>query len=327
MVQGNKFHNVGYFCWLAAILILSISLLLPGGCKREESAPTPARVAAAKTPVVYTTFYPTTYFAERIGRDQIQVVNPCPLDADPAFWMPDEKTIEAYQKADLIVINGASFEKWLGKVTLPESRIVDTSAPFADEFIVIEETVTHSHGPAGAHSHAGVDGHTWLDPINARTQANEIRKSFIKRFPDHKEIFEQGYAELAKGMDALDARLAALTAKIGDQVLLCSHPAYNYVGRRYGWHLKNFHLNPEAMPDKETLDKIKACLENQPAKYMLWEAKPTEEIAAKFRESLGLENIVFSPCEALDPTELEAGEDFLTVMSDNVDRLDKALGD
>ena len=326
MLQENRFHSASYFRGLVAVLVLSASLLLAGGCKREESTATAAKKATAKTPMVYTTFYPTTYFAERIGQDKIKVVNPCPPDADPAFWMPDEKTIEAYQNADLIVVNGASFEKWLGKVTLPESRIVDTTSPFAGEFIVIEDAVTHSHGPAGTHAHAGVDGHTWLDPINAKTQTAQIMEVLVKRFPDHKETFEQGYAELTKDLDALDARLKALTAKIGDQVLLCSHPAYNYVGRRYGWHLKNFHLDPEAMPDEETFNKIKAFLKDQPAKYMLWEAKPTEEIAAKFHESLGLESIVFSPCEALDTTELEAGEDFLTVMNDNVDRLDNALG-
>lgn len=318
---------------LTALACAAVFLAAVTGCERKEpgqpttEAPRAATTAVDKSPVVYTTFYPTTYFTQRIGGDAVKVVCPCPVDADPAFWTPDDQTIAAYQQADLIVINGASFEKGLAKVTLPESRIVDTAKPLADEFIVLEETVTHTHGPQGEHSHEGIDGHTWLDPINARIQAGEIRNALVERFPDHAQAFEQGYASLVTDLDALDARLKALAPKLSDQVLLCSHPAYNYVGRRYAWNLKTYHLEPEAMPDHESFAEIKNDLAQQPAKYMLWESQPTEEIADRMSTELGLECIVFSPCEALDSEQLEAGEDFLTVMNENVHRLEQALTD
>jgi zinc transport system substrate-binding protein len=72
----------------------------------------------------------------------------------------DDQTVAAFQQANLIVVNGASFEKGLAKVTLAESRVVDTAKPLADELIVLTETVTHTHGPQGKHSHEGIDGHT-----------------------------------------------------------------------------------------------------------------------------------------------------------------------
>ncbi len=318
---------------LAALVCAGVILAAVGGCERKESgqpaAGTPggaARTAGQKL-VVYTTFYPTTYFTQRIAGDAVQVVCPCPVDADPAFWRPDDQTVAAYQQADLIVVNGASFEKGLAKVTLPESRIVDTAKPLADELIVLKEAVTHTHGPQGKHSHEGIDGHTWLDPINARIQAGEIRNALVARLPDRAEALEQGYAALVKDLDALDARLKALAPKLGDQVLLCSHPAYNYVGRRYAWNLKTYHLDPETMPDDETFAEINSYLAEQPAKYMLWESQPTEEIADRMSTELGVESIVYSPCEGLDSEQLAAGKDFLTVMNGNVQRLEEALGD
>ena len=319
--------------YLAVLVCAGAILVTVGGCERKESgqpaAGTPGEAAktAAQPLVVYTTFYPTTYLTQRIGGDAVKVVCPCPVDADPAFWMPDEQTVAAYQQADLIVVNGASFEKGLAKVTLPESRIVDTAKPLADELIVLEKTVTHTHGPQGEHSHEGIDGHTWLDPINARIQAGEIRNALVARLPDRAQAFEQGYAGLVEDLEALDARLKGLAGKLGDQVLLCSHPAYNYVGRRYAWNLKAYHLDPETMPDDETFAEINSYLAEQPAKYMLWESQPTEEIADRMSKELGLESIVFSPCEALDSAQLEAGEDFLTVMNGNVQRLEEALRD
>jgi zinc transport system substrate-binding protein len=105
---------------------------------------------------VYTVNYPLAYFAERIVGDLAEVTFPPPPDVDPAFWMPDPKTIAAYQGADLILLNGADYAKWMSKVSLPLSRLVDTSRGFEDQYIQQANLSTHSHGPGGEHTHGGV---------------------------------------------------------------------------------------------------------------------------------------------------------------------------
>ena len=327
-------NKARWSCWLLARLAAAGMIMAAvTGCERKESgratatAPSPVAKTASEPLVIYTTFYPTTYFTQRIAGDAVKIVCPFPADADPAFWMPDDETIAAFQDADLIIVNGASFEKGLAKVTLPESRIVETAKPLADELIVLKDAITHTHGPQGKHSHEGIDGHTWLDPINSKIQAGEIKNALVKRLPERAEQFEQGYAGLAADLDALDARLKVLAGKLGDQLLLCSHPAYNYIGRRYAWNLKTYHLDPEEMPTDETLAEIKGFLAEHPAKLMLWEAEPTDEIAKRMSQELGLKSVVLSPCETLDAQRLAAGDDFLTVMNGNVQRLDAALGD
>ena len=73
---------------------------------------------------VYVVNYPLKYFAERIAGDHARVVFPAPAEGDPAYWMPDAKTIGAYQQADLVLLNGANYAKWVKKVSLPRSRMV-----------------------------------------------------------------------------------------------------------------------------------------------------------------------------------------------------------
>ena len=51
---------------------------------------------------VYAVNYPLKYFTERIAGEHAKVVFPAPAEGDPAYWMPDAKTIAGYQKADLI---------------------------------------------------------------------------------------------------------------------------------------------------------------------------------------------------------------------------------
>ena len=45
------------------------------------------------------------------GGDRIEVSYPGPAGEDPAYWSPDAETIASYQKADLILLNGASYAK------------------------------------------------------------------------------------------------------------------------------------------------------------------------------------------------------------------------
>ena len=82
--------------------------------------------------------YPLQYFAERIGGEHVQAVCPAPADEDPAYWKPDGDMVAAFQQADLILMNGADYAKWVPKVTLSENRMVNTSASFADGYITIE---------------------------------------------------------------------------------------------------------------------------------------------------------------------------------------------
>ena len=301
--------------WMNQMGVIALAVVAAGvGCQKQNAQ----EPKQSGKPVVYTTFYPTQYFAERIGGDLIDVVCPVPADEDAIFWMPDAKNIAAYQKADLIVINGAMFAKWVQKASLPESRVVNTANPFADRFINFEHATVHSHGKKGKHAHKGMDGHTWVDPINAKIQADEIKKALIKEYPDHKAAFKKGYSELAHDLDMLNEQLKAYQAAYKNQPILASHPAYNYIAKRYGWNIANLNLDPEAMPSDETFEAIKATLKMHPATYLIWEAYPTPAIADRIEKELGLISVEFSPCELLSEEDLSNGVNYLNVMQDNL---------
>lgn len=286
----------------------------------------PAAFAADDKPEVHTTFYPTAYFTQRIAGDAVEVVNPVPDDADAIFWQPSREDLLAYQEADLIVLNGAGFAKWVENATLPQDRVVDTAKPFEDAFIRYEDAVTHSHGDSGEHSHEGLDGHTWLDPVNAKAQAGVIRDALVERFPEHADAFEAGYAALARDLDELDTTLRRYVEEgNGDAPMLMSHPAYNYIARRYGWNIENLDLDPGEMPSDEQFAEIARTKEEHPASYMIWEGEPLPEIERRLEDELGLESITFSPVELLSPEQKAAGLDYMDVMRANVQAMEEVF--
>ena len=270
-------------------------------------------------PTVYVVNYPLRYFAERIGGEQVSVVFPAPADEDPAFWKPDIETIAAFQAADLILINGAGYAKWLKTVSLPKSRMIDTSRRFKADYIEVQDTGTHTHGPTGEHAHAGTALTTWLDFRQAAQQARAVMEGLSRLLPDHQDDFEQRYTGLEQDLLALDERLAAIAAGQHAQPLLASHPVYQYLARRYGLNLQSVLWEPDVMPDAEQWEALQSILQGHAAAWMLWEGDPLPDSVAKL-EALGVKSLVFDPCGNTP----EQG-DFLSVMQQNVARLQQAF--
>lgn len=313
VIHVSIFSRISYLALLAA-LVFAIAAT---SCDSRDGGP---QAPSDKTPVVYTTFYPTQYFSSRITGDLARVVCPVPPDADALFWKPDAETIAAMQDADLIVLNGANLEKWLDTVTLPTERMVDTTHSFHEEFIELE-AITHSHGPEGEHTHEGTDSHTWLDPINALAQAKSIHAALVKRLPHHRSSFDSNFSALTKDLHDLDGLFKALGKP--PSTLLASHPAYNYVARRYGWPVINFDLDPETLPDEKALEDVAKVADAEKARYLFWESAPIPAVAQAF-EVMGLTNIEFSPVELHDPA-TSSSKDYLDLMRENLQRLTPAF--
>lgn len=300
---------------IVALLLMAVLALVPLGCGRTESG---SPVGEANT--VLTTFYPTEYFASRISGGLVPVECPLPEGEDPASWQPSAATLDRYQRAALVVINGASFEEWTSLASLPFSRTCDSTAGFAADFIAYE-SVKHRHGAEGEHSHEGTDGHTWLDPVNCRMQAAAILLAMSRRWPEHERAFRDNSEQLFADLDRLDERLRAIS-QAGRVRVVASHPAYNYLARRYGWNLDNIDLPPEGPVSEETLGLLKSA--DLVGAILLFESEPEVSVVGAVKDA-GMKHAVFSPCESLDAGARAKGATFLTVMNENIDRLAAAL--
>ena len=267
---------------------------------------------------VYTVNYPLKYFAERIGGTQVKVTFPVPANEDPAFWNPSAETVLAFQQADLILLNGAGYAKWLNKASLPFSPQVDTSSAFRTKYLSMKETMVHAHGSGGKHSHTGTAFTTWLDTRLAILQANDIMQAFVRKRPALKQIFQTNYQRLEKDLQVLDQSLVHLTAA-ESPLLLGSHPVYQYLAQGYGLNMKSVHWEPDQIPSEEQWAKLLLILKQHPAKWMLWEAEPLPAVVAKLK-AVGVSSLVFNPCGNVP----EQG-DYLSVMSKNIENLKQAF--
>ncbi len=312
-------------------LILSLILLLGSviglsSCQ-TETPQSPSDSSSLETqinnnqPIIYVTNYPLKYFAQRIGGDEIQVKFPIPSDIDPAYWQPEAKEVSQLQEGDLILLNGATYEKWINTVSLPSSKLVDTSSQFQDQYIENQSSVTHSHGLEGEHSHGEIAFTTWLNLQFAVKQAQTIRDALIEIKPDQAEIFNNNYQALEKDLLTLDQQIETIVKTQPEQKFIASHPVYDYLKQRYNIPLESVHFEPETVPTEVQWQELDTMLKTHPTQWMIWEAQPNPETVAKLKEK-GINSLVFTPT-ANTPDQ----GDFLDIMAQNITNLKLAYSD
>ena len=296
---------------LQSALVVTIAVVLAacgGGPAADQ--PTESSETVEKL-VIYTVDYPLAYFAERIGNDLVEVHFPAPADEDPAFWSPDANTIAAFQAADLIVLNGAGYAKWVDRAALPSSKLVNTSDGFADRLLPLQGVVTHSHGPEGDHEHVGYAFTTWLDPELATLQAQTIAAAIALERPEQESEIQRRMEDLRGDLLDIDSRLQIAAEDLGEEPLMFSHPVYQYLINRYGLNGVEVHWEPDQTPDGHAWGHLEELLNSHAAKWMVWEGEPLEATVGGLAER-GIGSIVFDPCG----NRPEEG-DYLSVMAAN----------
>ena len=225
---------------------------------------------------------------------------------DPAYWSPDAETVAAYQGADLILLNGAGYARWVQRASLPRARLVDTSASFRDRLIALAPRPPTPTAPK-----ASTPMGTWPSPPGSTPRWPSCRPApiadaFAEARPEHAAAFRAGLAALETALGELDARLAEAARAIGETPLLFSHPVYQYFARRYGLNARALHWEPDEPPDERAWRALEELLAEHPARWMIWEATPAEATVRRL-EALGVRSIVYSPCANAPDRETSLG--------------------
>lgn len=264
---------------------------------------------------VFAVNYPLLYFTERIGGEYIELIYPIPNNIDPAYWEPSGADLEKIQEVDLIIDNGAGYAKWIEKVSLPNSKIVNTSKSFEDQYIQVDVNATHSHGSDGEHVHYGYAFTTWLNFQMAALQAEAIMKTLIEKQPQHEELFTSNFISLQSDLLSLDDQMAVAAEKISGNTVFVSHPVYQYLGQAYGLKIVSEHWEPGENPNEDQWIEFIQRLKDNPANLMLWEGAANESVKLKLSE-LKVSSVVFNPC-----ANMPSDGDFINVMKGNIQNL------
>jgi zinc transport system substrate-binding protein len=149
-----------------------------------------------------------------------------------------------------------SLPKRVQVVTLQDTPALEllprrTGATFEDE-----HDDDHDHG----HKHADdpIDGHAWLDPVNAKLMADRIAEVLSAKEPAKASVYRANAEALKTKLDELNAEIARDVAPLADRPFVVFHDALQYFERRYGLKaVGSIAMSPEVAPSAKRLSTLR----------------------------------------------------------------------
>lgn len=183
--------------------------------------------AQNERPLVLATASIFADMAENIAGDEVDIKTIVPIGGDPHIYEPTPADAKLISKADLILKNALTFEGWI-------EDLIESAG--GDANVV---TLTEGIQPIGYKN--STDPHAWMDASNGLIYIENIKNALVELLPEKREIFEFNYGVYRKQLEDLDTYIFEQVAKIPEakRVLVTSHDAFRYFGKRYGVQLES----------------------------------------------------------------------------------------
>ena len=326
---------------LAAGLAAAGGALLAGCAGSGPAAPAGSDAGSDTGIKVVASFYVMGDFAKKVGGDLVSVTDLVPAGTEPHDWEPSPRDIEDLKAADLFVYNGAGMEHWVEDVVsdLDTAKVVEASKGI--ELLVGEHDHDHDHDDHDHdhddhdhddhdhhdHDHDGHDPHVWLAPANAKMELAAIRDGLAAVDPEHTEQFDAAYEEHARAFDELDQEFRTALEPLPNKTIVVSHAAFGYLCDAYGLTQRAITgIDAEGEPDARTMAEIIDLVKESGIKTIFTEELVSPKVAQAIADATGASCQVLNPIEGLTQEQESAGEDYLSLMRQNLKALVAALG-
>jgi zinc transport system substrate-binding protein len=267
---------------------------------------------------VVASFYPLAEAAQQVGGDLISVENLTPPGVEPHDLELAPDDIEAIATADVIVYLGGGFQ--------PAVEDAVSQAEDAVTVDALKAVDTNEAPPSEAEEGLTVDPHVWLDPARYEEVVRTVVDALSESDPANESTYDaNAHAYIAK-IAALDDDFRAGLADCQRTTIVTSHEAFAYLAESYGLtEVGITGLSPEAEPSARRLAELKDLVEKEGITTIFAEELVSPKVAETLADEAGITVEVLDPLESLTDEQVAAGEDYVSVMRENLAILRGAL--
>lgn len=270
---------------------------------------------------VISSFYPLYEFAQKIGKDKVDVLLLVPEGVEPHDWEPTIQDVQKIQNSDLIIINGIGFENWVDKLEIMnyQGNILDTSQGIRDEYKIFEHNSENKNLNQESGYEKG-DPHIWLNPVFAKIQVQSIADEFSKLDPENQNFYQKNSQDYISKLDELDKKIRNDLSNCNHD-FIAFHDAFSYFAEEY--NLKQHTIiptnDPHSEPTGKTLEDVIITAKKLNLKIIFTEDTANPKISNVIANEIGGKILVLSPIE------ISGDEDYISKMNENLENLKEAL--
>jgi zinc transport system substrate-binding protein len=272
----------------------------------------------AGTTSVVASFYPLAEAARQVGGDLISVENLTPPGVEPHDLELGPDNIESIATADVTVYLGGGFQP-----------AVEDAVSQAEDGVSVDalEAVDTIEAPPGeVEQGLTVDPHVWLDPGRYEEVVRTVAGALSEVDPANEPTYDTNAEAYVAKIADLDKDFRAGLANCERTTIVTSHEAFAYLAESYGLaEVGITGLSPEAEPSAERLAELKDLVEQEGTTTIFAEELVSPKVAETLADEAGITVEVLDPLESLTDDQVSAGEDYISVMRENLDILRGAL--
>ncbi|WP_166848789.1 metal ABC transporter substrate-binding protein [Isoptericola sp. BMS4] len=315
---------------LAALPLLALPAVL-ASCSTEDGGG-----SGGDGLQVLASFYPLQYVAQQVGGDLVTVDNLTPPAAEPHDLELSPAQVREIGTSDLVLYS-SGFQNAVDEAVETQSpeRVIDTSDvvtleehPGTEQEHAGEDEHAEDEGADDGHDHASaLDPHFWLDPTRLTPVAHAVAASLGDADPEHAAAYAQNAEALEKRLTDLDGEYSDALAQCDSRTLVTSHEAFGYLAERYDLQqIGIVGLDPETEPSPARLREVGGIVEENDVTTIFTETLTSPKVAETLADDLGVGTAVLNPLEGLSEDQTAAGDDYVSVMEENLAALTEGLG-
>lgn len=287
------------------ILILIMTLTLLSGCKLNIDTD------SMKDIKVYTTIYPIRYLIDSLYGTNSTIYSIYPSGVEPKEFQISDKKLEEYSQADLFVFNSLDKERDYAVKMINKNKklkIIDVSMGMTYDNDVAE---------------------LWLNPYNYLMMAQNTKNGLLEYISNPYLITNDEGTGVEDKYEALKYDLSRLDADIKETISLSSYDTIVVDNDVFNF-LSKYNLNVISLEEDDKLtdikiNEVKKLINEGKIKYIYSSKTETNNTCKKLIEDYGVELVTFNTMETVDGGITNSNENYVTVMNNNLELLNKEL--
>lgn len=271
-------------------------------------------------PIFYTSIYPLAFVVEQLTENFATTKTIFPPGADAHTYEPTIKDILAIADGKAFIYLGKGMEGSANKIS---SALEGTDVAlieigqYNELFLEVDDDGNHAHGD--------YDPHIWFDPERMVVLSEIVKDELSEWFPEHKENIIQNHNKLATQFAELDEQFVLRLQHKENPRIIVSHAAYQYWEHKY--NIKQIPISGVSStdePSQKALAHLVELAQNYDIEYVLFEKATSNRLASIVQKEIGAKSLYLHNLETLLPEDIEQGNDYFSIMLENLNTLDKA---
>ncbi len=272
---------------------------------------------------VVATMFPQYDFARNIAGDNANVELLLDFGTDAHSYEPTPLDIMKIASADLFIYTGDEMEIW-AKTLLESDDIKEAIERGTLRVLDLSKSVTLIPMHDRDHGHGEYDSHIWTSPENAVKMCEAIAAALSEINAENASFYEDNLANYKTSLAELSASAKALNK---GEVFFGGSFAFRYLFSFAGLLHRSIYegCSSHAEPSAQAIAEMVKEIKESGVRYVLYDSPSEKKIAESIAAECSIEVLHLHAVHNITKAEFDAGEDYVSLMTKNIETLRKAL--